>query len=260
MARYTRRRARRARTSRKKSRKTRRSRGPRRIRVRRTLNTHSYVRAQEETLYNIWNPITASAEVNVDNNPIFERPVATNVGTSQPYAGNVNLVSDSQFQLIKTDGYGDFEALYDYYKINKVVMTFEYKCSAQGAGTASTSQTSLMSSILYFQDADDGINANFNEWKQRAATARKHNLRSPLTVTINRPTVLMGSLIESTTGTPVLKRSPWLDLAYPNVNHFGLKFLIQDWPLWSGSNAQEDVVQACLRVTVKYYITCKNVR
>lgn len=261
MARFSRRRTRRRAAYRKKGRRTRRRTMRKRGRgIKGSLNVHRYVRAQEQTLYNAWNPLPPSgAIVQIDNNPIFELPQITNNGTSQPYANNVNLVSDMQFQISKTDGYTEFTSLYDQYRIEKVVIKMEYKGNAQGAGTASTSQTSLMPSVLYFNDYDDGTNTNFNEWKQRAATARKWNLSTPLVHTV-RPTVLLAGLQEGTIGTYNVKRSPWIDLGYTTVNHYGFKFLIQDWPLWSGSNSEEDVVQACLRVTVKYYLTFRNVR
>lgn len=263
MARFTRRRVRRRSTYRKKTRRIRRRTMRKRGRgIKGSLNTHRYVRSQEQTVYNKWNPLalpSATNEVAIDNNPIFELPLQTNNGTSQPYPGFVNLVSDCQFQLSKTDGYTEFEALYDQYKIEKVVLKFEYKHNSSQVGAAFNTGAPTPT-IFYFEDHDDATNTNFNDWKQRAAYSRKWNLSTPFVYTVKNPTVLMDVLRESTVSSSVVKRAPWIDCGITNVNHYGFKFLIQDWPLWAQSNTADEMFMPILRVTARYYLRFRNVR
>lgn len=256
------RRTRRVRRTRKTRRSPMRKRGPRRFR-KGSLNVHRYARAQEETLYNVWNSAISNAQVAIDNNPIFELPQQTNNGTVQPYGTHCNLVSDCQFQLAKSQGYSEFTPLYDQYKIEKVVLKFEYKGGSPGPGSSAMGNTALQPSILWFEDRDDAVNTNFDDWKERAAISRKWNLRTPFVHTIY-PTVLNAGITEGgTIAAPRIGRAPWIDVASPTVTHYGFKFLIQDWPLTDGMSSGADssaVIQAMLRVTATYYLKFRNVR
>lgn len=152
------------------------------------------------------------------------------------------------FQLSQVGGnVGPFTALYDQYKIKKIVYTLYPKFNTSDitqtvAGTTGGELPMVATCIDY---DDSNTPPNFGDVIQRQ-NAIIHRASKPIT-RVFRPSVNI--VADATVGGLMTKTSPWLDVSNINIPHYGLKLAIQ------GSSLDQNY-----EVVVKYYLAFKQVR
>lgn len=256
MARYRRRRSRRRTTRRKSRRAPRRYVARKSRRSRPSVNQHHFIRSTEVVLYN---DVSTGATCISSNNEILLAPSALS-GGFQPYGGlggsASNFASFFRYRLSDLVNVSEFTNLYDQYKIKGIRMTFEY---AHNISTADGSSVPLPK-LVYFRDFDDqGITTQMELEQREAITTR---------LTLNRPRTLLikprFKRYVQQSDTPALS-SPaetyargWLDCGNTNIQHYGLKFALIDWPCCNALGPFP--ARPILRIRTEYLLAFRNVR
>lgn len=152
------------------------------------------------------------------------------------------------FQLSQVGGnVGPFTALYDQYKIKKIVYTLYPKFNTSDitqtvAGTTG-GELPMVATCIDYDDSNTPL--NFGDVIQRQ-NAIIHRASKPIT-RVFRPSVNI--VADAAVGGLMTKTSPWLDVTNINIPHYGLKLAIQ------GSSLDQNY-----EVVVKYYLAFKQVR
>lgn len=150
------------------------------------------------------------------------------------------------FKLSSVIDSGDFTNLYDKYKIVGVKLKIMYQ-----ANTASTGGNSVMPVITYNVDHDDAaIPSSLNTVSTKAA-ARSRILTAdrPINIYIKpKPAVALYQGIFSGFGSG---NSMYVNSSSPDVQHFGLKFWINNFYTPAGANNQ-------ITIQPTYYLACKE--
>lgn len=225
----------RRRTLRRFRRRLRRS-GMRLSRPMRSLNVHSYVRmCSVKEIANI--PTTQSARG----------------ANSFKFSDLINL--------------SDFTNLYDMYKINLIVvkMYLKYGPTSQDRGIlappfapiVTTVSTPALPRIYYYVDYnDDNSPTSTNDVRENGRCVVKR-LTSNGSVTIKFKPRVAASLFNSAVSSGYYQRtSPWISTANPDVPHYGLKWAVEDLPIFvdSGSSVVNIIWET------KYYFQCRQSR
>lgn len=168
-------------------------------------------------------------------------PIVGNVA----YAPFVNSTGVTFSQLINVT---EFTSLYDQYRINYVVDRYWLKIdpSAQTAAAASFPK------MYICRDLDDSsVPVNLNELRERNNCLVKVMHPNRPVVIKFKPNVL-DSIYRSgvSDGSATPRWKVWVDVALPDVSHFGYKYAI------------DDLTNTNYRVTIErtIYFSCKNAR
>nr|AGG39827.1 capsid protein [Diporeia sp. associated circular virus] len=128
------------------------------------------------------------------------------------------------FQLSFVQNYNTYVQIYDYYKINKVSLKF-YPVTADNRDYSS-STPNLAQNLPYFYtciDRDDNT-APFDAAEVRAyGNSKTRHCNRPFTMNI-KPSVLSVIYNSITSNAYKITPSTKLDLGYPFVPHFGIKY------------------------------------
>lgn len=147
-----------------------------------------------------------------------------------------------------------YQKLFEYYKIDKVVVEFSYK--ADGDPRRDVTQANQMgvneaNPLLYFKVDHNDITADSLATMKASSKTRKYqftNDKPNFTIQI-KPAVLDEVYKSSVASTYVPKWQQWLTTADLTVPHYGLKC----YAIAPGAAQYGSIV-----VTAKYYFTCKN--
>lgn len=150
--------------------------------------------------------------------------------------------------------FASFSALFDAYRINKVVVQFiPYNYPYQIGNTAANlaAQPQWLSTVIDYDDAallaTEGSLLEYETFKQaRPGSTHTRSLVPAVSIEAFK-----------TSGTTIgysQHRKQWIDAAYGDVEHYGLKGLI------NGPALQADQVQGAWKVYVTMYITWKQTR
>ena len=153
----------------------------------------------------------------------------TATGLCSAIIGNaVNAPWRGTFQL---NGIGqvinatEFTALYDQYRVNKLVLKFYLKIDP----SAQTATTSNIPRLYWYRDYDDGaVPLDLNEIRENSKSKVKVlSLYKPVTIVITPNTlqVLYQSAVSSNYK-PVFKQ--WLDIGTSSTPHYAIKCAIDD--------------------------------
>lgn len=269
MARYARRRSRRRSAYRKKGRRSARRtmRGPRRY-GRKSVNTHHYKRKVMWTFVpptvNTGNPVYVSNSF-VANPQNVTGAVGGLSGTEffppQATANGCCLAWGQNFSLSRTDGYGEFSALYDEYKIRgvKIKLTFSATDYTAAAGQYNCPK------LMWYKDDDDSNNpttyTDIREFNQKPYVGSRQlaNGKAVKLYLGSRTLSRRTAAVDSNGGVnySLLMKGGWINLASPDVAHYGVKFLMLDCPLASSLTS---AYQPTMRMEVTYYISLRGVR
>jgi len=145
-----------------------------------------------------------------------------------------------------------YAALFDAYRINKVVVKMVPQVTSLTVGsTASapvTAKQSFMTSVIDYDDATALTSYNAAlEYETFRATPMYRTHKRVLTPALSQQAF-------KTSGTTIAymqKRKQWVDAAYGDTEHYGLKFYIQNSP---------DLLQQMWKVYVTMYVSFKQVR
>jgi len=162
-------------------------------------------------------------------------------------ASNVAPIASAYtFSLDQLPSYTDFTALFDTYKINRVVIQFE----PRNMTMVTTSNGTDVPLLHVITDTDDStIPASVQEMEQYS-TYRHVPATHPLTVSISPNVLVMAYKTAVTTAYSPAKR--WIDANDVTTPHYGLKLILEQ--------TAGPIYQFHYSVIVTYYITCKNVR
>lgn len=169
----------------------------------------------------------------------------TSIGPVNVAAAGGTYLAAYNFQLSQVGGnLGPFTALYDQYRISKIVYQLVPKWNSSDLDT--THQGGNLPMIATCIDYDDGnAPANFGDIIQRQ-NAKLHRGSKIITRTF-KPCA--NFVVDASTGALSSKQSPWLDATNTSVPHYGLKLGI------TSVQAPQDY-----DVIVKYYLQFRQVR
>lgn len=175
------------------------------------------------------------------NGSLFTGTVVADSMTNTYQWGNAWL-----FKLSSVIDSSDFTNLYDKYKINGVRLKIMYQ-----AETASVGGTGVLPIFNYAIDADDATVPSSLNTVETKGNARSLILTAnkPISIFI-RPKVASALYQSLLTGYEV-KKAPFINCTYPDVQHFGLKAWINNFYAPSGANNQ-------ITIQATYYLSCKD--
>lgn len=161
-------------------------------------------------------------------------------------AGYAPFQSYTQIRFANVINSSEFSALYDQYVIDKVKVQFWLKVDP-GAQTATMA---IAPKLYWYRDLDDQSLASQNDMRERS-NSKIAVLRTDRPVTIwVKPNVLNLVYRGVATSSYVPKFSQWLDMSATDVDHYGIKYNI------------DDLTTTAYKVDVEttYYFRCKNTR
>lgn len=161
-------------------------------------------------------------------------------------AGYAPFQSYSQIRFANVINSTEFSALYDQYVIDKVKIQLWLKIDP-GAQTAALA---VQPKLYWVRDQDDQSLVTMNEMREHSH-CKIAVLRTDRPVTIwVKPNVLNLIYRGAVTSSYVPKFNQWIDMANTDVDHFGIKYNIDDL---TNTNYKVDV-------ETTYYFRCKNTR
>lgn len=187
--------------------------------------------------------------------PIVTQNATTSLNISNITAGllpNTYQYGGSiQFRLNAVADYSDLTQLFDRYKITGVKVKMLYQ-----QNIADAQSVGALPVMWYAQDFDDSLvptSSTDVQVKQYAKT-RILNGNREFSLFI-RPRISKSLVSADTTSAGASSEKPcYVDCAYPQVPHYGLKFWVDGWHAGSPSQA---IAQA-LRIQTTYYLKLKD--
>lgn len=177
---------------------------------------------------------------------LAERTITINTEASSSMMGET-------FSLSKMRQADEYAAIFEFYRIDKIVATFRYKNSSRQSSTTSYNSVNEVNPLLYFKvDHNDITSQTVDELKDSLKTKTHMFTNSKPEFSIQLRPAIQDELYKSsltTTYTP--KWGQWLPCSEPSVPHYGLKAhccAFKD-ANWDPGN---------LEVSFKYYVSFKN--
>jgi len=158
--------------------------------------------------------------------------------------------------------YTEFQSMYDRYRITHVQLQFTLVTNPDStlnlnkdpAGAPLWQPTNWYPKLWYVKDYDDSSTIDIAAMKERA-NAKNFILKPDRIYKINvKPAILAKSYATALTDGYAPKWKQWVDMATTNVEHYGIKFIID----CQGQDPQ-DSYPFKIRVEEKYFFTCKDV-
>lgn len=176
--------------------------------------------------------------------------IVTNASGLAGVAGSVALSAGPTLctgpVAVTMPSYSEYTALFDKYKILRYKITFIPRYN-----DATLSLAGMTAPVLnWVHDVDDDTVATNIDTLVQYPGMRSKVLLKPFSIVMKYPCVspeVYNGVVSTGYG---VKRSPWLNMAYPNIPHYGLK------GMWSG--APQTTYYCDVRVT--WYFACKNQR
>lgn len=147
--------------------------------------------------------------------------------------GNLLSTHTNTFQVSDIPQILSYSKLFEYYKIDKIVVTYRYKCAGvPGAYIANPLNTQIFQeinpTILFKVDHNDAVAQTVADLKQSARLKEKQLTNSMPNFTITlKPAVQSEAYKSLTASTYIPKWNQWLSMADTTVPHYGLKMQIQ---------------------------------
>lgn len=171
---------------------------------------------------------------------------------------NTNEPGAISFQFDQIINNAEFDALYDRYKITKVVVEFQMINIPEALydpNTAVVSTSNYYPRMWYVKDYDDSTIETLAQIKERAKT-KSFVLRPNKIYKIAVKPAVLGQTYRTAVSTGYAPMwNQWIDMAQKDVPHYGLK-----WVFDTHNYNPSDTTPFRYNYTVKYYFTCKDVR
>lgn len=171
---------------------------------------------------------------------------------------NGNLLSTNtwSFQVSDLPQIASYATLFEYYKINKVIVEFSYKTGGLFANTStgtSISVNEINPTLIFKVDHNDVTGDSIGVLLQSMKTHKKQltNNSPNFSITL-KPAVQTEAYKSALATTYIPKWGQWLSMDDTTVPHYGLKLQMQ----LPAPNANIDY--GSLEVNMKYYFTVKN--
>lgn len=172
--------------------------------------------------------------------------------------GNLSSTHTNTYQISDVPQIANYAALFEYYKIDKMVITYRYKCAGvPGAYIANPLNTQIFQeinpTILFKVDHNDAVSQSVADLKLSARTKEKQltNSQPNFTITL-KPAIQSEAYKSLTASTYIPKWNQWLTTADTTVPHYGLKMNLQ----CPRPNANYDY--GSLFIQTKMYFSVKN--
>ena len=173
---------------------------------------------------------------------------------------STELAQGFEFKFSDLLGSGEFTALFDRYKIDRVVTTFQLinnpdAYHAPGIAPLTATSTNFYPKMWYIHDYDDAVAEAIVVLKERVGV-KCRILQPNKTITIvTKPAVAIQTYRTALTAGYGPKWNQYIDCAQTDVPHYGLKVAFD-------TNAIDpvDTLPFRIRVENKYYFTLKDVR
>lgn len=162
------------------------------------------------------------------------------------------------FSFNQLINYAEFDALYDRYKIDYVLVKLQLQNVPDSdwklADGAVSNKLNFYPKIWYIKDYDDSAVDTLAEMKQRSGV-KCRVMRPNTQVVIKLKPAILAQLYATAVSTGYApKWNQWIDMAQTNVAHYGLKWLLD-------LNGRADATQVwTVRVEQMFHFTCKDVR
>lgn len=152
------------------------------------------------------------------------------------------------FQLSQMPNYSEFTALFDKYKICKVVWTIMFHCN-----TAPMNGNSILPLLHVCSDDDDAnVPGGLAEIQQRSNVKRRVLGTTTIFKYVVRPK-LASAIYNTATSTGYAIKSGYVNTDYPNAEHYGIKGIINN--LWLTTNNN-----VAITIEPVYYLAMKEVK
>lgn len=158
------------------------------------------------------------------------------------------------FNLDDINNASAYKQLFEYYRIDKVVVTFRYKChSASKQPTTTGPRPNEVNPLLYFKvDHNDIASDSLILMKQSMKTREKQLSNNQPEFTIQlKPAVQTEAYKSSVTTTYIPKWGQWISTDDSTVPHYGLK-------AYAIAYRDANTNPGDIQVSFKYYISFKN--
>jgi len=173
---------------------------------------------------------------------------------SNPATENANC---DIYSFADISGYGEFENMYDRFRLDMVQLRVQLVTNPDASmpNPLAGTYNSVHPKMWYCRDYDDSAVENISALKERAKTKcivlnpnkiYKINVRPACRQIIYRTDVNEGY---------EPKWKAWLDMAYPTVPHYGLKYSFD-----IGGAAPTADYPYKIKIEYRYWFTCKDVR
>jgi len=191
------------------------------------------------------------------------------------YTAATNSVIDSteldvgyEFKFSDMVAFSEFSNLFDRYKIDRVVQTFQlvnnpdatYALNVLGtantnAATSYVNSTNFYPKMWYIHDYDDSNAESIGTLKERVGVKCRILQPNKVIKISTKPAIAIQTYKTALTAGYGPKWGQYIDMQTTDVPHYGLKVAFD-------TNAQDptDTAPFRVRVETKYYFTCKDVR
>lgn len=173
-------------------------------------------------------------------------------------AGNLSSTHTNTFQLSDIPQVAHYAALFEYYRIDKVVIIYRYKTAGVPAGYIANPLNTQLSqeinpTLLFKVDHNDVIAQSVADLKLSARTKEKQLTNNKPNFSIQvKPAIQTEAYKSLTASTYVPKWGQWLTMVDTTVPHYGLKMNIQ----CPRPNPNYDY--GSIEIQKKIYFTVKN--
>lgn len=128
------------------------------------------------------------------------------------------------FVSVNFPNYSEFTNLFDQYKIKNWFIEIVPRWDSQEMSSPA------LPTLYWYYDLDDSVTpADFDEIMQRANVHRAM-INKPIRIYSKAPCVALETYRSAVTTAYSTRKSPWLDINYPDVPHYGIKFAVQGLP------------------------------
>lgn len=172
-------------------------------------------------------------------------------------AGNLNNTMTKKFSFDMIPQHAAYAALFDEYRIDKVVATFRWSPSAYVFVNTTASYSGNLSPLLYFKvDHNDDAADSLPVLKESMKTHVK-NLKydEPFTISLRPASQILVDASIGNTYTPAWKR--WITTTVLDVAHLGLKCQVQV-PVDAGSSSNYNMGKISVEYKIYFTVKCNE--
>lgn len=158
------------------------------------------------------------------------------------------------------NGASDFQNLFDQWKIERVDMIAYFNQSNQTLQSNLTNTFSMpvIRIVTDLDNTDVSSTEPVTEYPQTRTI--QTGMSKPIKHTVYYPGVNVDAQIDTNPSLPsMVKRSPWLDTAVPEVVHYGIKVFYAPFNV-SSPDYTPDVIVGCMKFSFKIYYSMKLAR
>lgn len=164
------------------------------------------------------------------------------------------------FQMDDVPNVSEFQNLFDYYKLNRVLVTIKMipNPDAQNFGqVVATNNATWYPTLWYVVDHDDNNTVTLAQIKEFERV--KHRVLKPnseIKIMVRPTNLIQCYRTLATTGYQIDFKKQYLDMANLDIPHYGLKMVFD----FEGIQLNSVANNYQFKINAKYYFTCKSVR